>query len=986
MWQGYISRFRSHELASSVRGKRGVALVIILAPLIYFWPAVAGQNVLAIGDGWSYSLLLKALCGQMLAQGIFPLWNPYSYGGSPLLAGIQPGALYPPNWLFAIFSPGAAMNLVVITTYHVAMTGMFLYAQAIGVTRLGALVSGAIFAFGGFMVSHLDQPNCIGSLAWTPWLLWVIEKIRERAEAAETTVGATLSSWPWVTTGAVIFAVQFFAGHPQSALHVWLMSGAYALFTLLRCERLKAWRFVIAITALALCGGLLCMIQLIPTRELQPLGQRAALSYEYFSTQPLPPHSFLTLIFPYFFGGGHPPIYRVGGWDSWWLVKWGFGYAGISGIALGLTALSAGKQRRMVWFWIGTIFFSLFLALGSTMPFGIHRLLYHTPIYNLFRSSYRHLFEFNLAVAALAGIGVSHLAQMEAANLRRVLIKGLGLASALVVFTATLYRFFPHRLGAESPPQPAASALTNPEAFIPLLMFALSVASICYYAWRGGGFATALLFVVVMLDLASFGWFSHWRTVKYGELARLADPPVVKAIKDRESDLNAFRVIAHTEKVFTDFEAINYQNHGILRGLQNANGYDPLRLMRFTEVAGGMDWSGVVQEAAAWGAPDQGFNLLNVKYLIHERRSPLGTGAEPASTYDGVGFRANGLDLTLSPGKSLELGADGNPATELAMVTTLTNAANFPNQAPVARIKLHTADGRVIERELQAGRDTSEWAYDRADVRKIVSHQRARVVESWPQEGFEGHRYLARLPFERAGIDRIEMDFLRPNGELVLIRASLHDEVSGNSAPLDITVVPKERWRKLASFGDIDLYQNVKALPRAWFVERAAALPSREVLQAIKQGKLPDGSPFDPSKMALIDVEDFGGRPISLPATGVSPGAEARVARYEPQRIELLTRNEQAGFLVLSEVYYRGWDAWVDGLRRPVERVNYTLRAIALPAGEHRVEFVFRSPSFRTGAAYSALGAIILISGLIIARRSGSLRTKEKTLKDFDRP
>src|SRR5262245_4801463 len=980
-----MSRLSSHKFASSRRENRIVALILLILPLIYFWPAVAGENVLAIGDGWSYSLLMKALCGRMLAQGIIPLWNPYSYGGSPLLAGIQPGALYPPNWVFAIFSPGVAMNFVVITTYHIAMTGMFVYARAIGATRLGALVSGAIFAFGGFMVSHLDQPNCIGSLAWTPWLLWVIEVIRKRAETAETTAGAMLSSWPLVTVGAIIFAAQFFAGHPQSSLHVWLMSGAYAMFTLLRCERPKARRFALALIALGLCGGLLCMVQLLPTRELQPLGQRASLSYEYFSTQPLPPHSYLTLIFPYFFGGGHPPIYRVGGWDSWWLVKWGFGYAGISGIALGLTALSAGKRLRMVWFWIGTVIFSLFLALGSTMPFGIHQLLYHTPIYNLFRSSYRHLFEFNLAVAALAGIGCSHLALLEAANLKRALIKGLGLASGLVVFTAIIYRFFPHRLGAEAPPPPGASALTNPEAFIPLLMFALSVASICYYARRGGGFAGALLFVVVMLDLASCGWFSHWRTMKFGELARLEDPPVVKSIKARESDLNAFRVIAHTEKIFTDFEAINYQNHGIIRGLQNANGYDPLRLLRFTEVAGGMDWSGVVQEAPSWGVADQGFNLLNVKYLIHERRPPLGTGAEPASTYEGVSFRAIGLNLSLTPGKSLELGAEGNPATELAMVTTLTNATHFPNQAPVARIKLYTTDGRYFERELQAGRDTAEWAYDRADVRKTVSHQRARAVESWPQEGFEGHRYLARLPFERAGIEWIEMDYLRADGELVLMRASLHDQVSGRSAPLETTVLPKERWRKLASFGEIDLYQNTKALPRAWFVDRTAALPSRDVLQAIKQGKLPDGAPFDPSKMALIEEEDFGGRPISLPATGVSAGAQAQVTRYEPLRIELMTRNEQAGFLVLSEVYYRGWDAWVDGVKRPVERVNYTLRGIALPAGEHKVEFVFRAPSFRTGVVYSALGAFILIAGSIIAKRSGSLRMKAKTLKGFDR-
>ncbi len=214
--------------------------------------------------------------------------------------------------------------------------------------------------------------------------------------------------------------------------------------------------------------------------------------------------------------------------------------------------------------------------------------------------------------------------------------------------------------------------------------------------------------------------------------------------------------------------------------------------------------------------------------------------------------------------------------------------------------------------------------------------------------------------------------------------ASLHDEASGVSAPVDGAVLPNERWRKLASFGEIDLYQNLKALPRAWFVEQVRALPGNDALRTIKQGKLPDGAPFDPSKIALFEKEDFGGRTISLPATGISPGTEARVTRYEPQRIEITTRNDQAGFLVLSEVYYRGWDAWVDGVKTPVERVNYTLRGIALPPGQHRVEFIFRAPSFRTGAAYSVLGAMILIAGLIIARRSGSLTRKEKSLLAFD--
>jgi uncharacterized membrane protein YfhO len=98
---------------------------------------------------------------------------------------------------------------------------------------------------------------------------------------------------------------------------------------------------------------------------------------------------------------------------------------------------------------------------------------------------------------------------------------------------------------------------------------------------------------------------------------------------------------------------------------------------------------------------------------------------------------------------------------------------------------------------------------------------------------------------------------------------------------------------------------------------------------------------------------------------GEAAGAEVKITSYEPHRIELETRHPQPGFLVLSEVYYRGWDAWVDGKKTPVERVNYALRGLAVPPGEHRIEFIFRAPTFRNGALYSALGLIALLAGLV---------------------
>jgi hypothetical protein len=146
-------------------------------------------------------------------------------------------------------------------------------------------------------------------------------------------------------------------------------------------------------------------------------------------------------------------------------------------------------------------------------------------------------------------------------------------------------------------------------------------------------------------------------------------------------------------------------------------------------------------------------------------------------------------------------------------------------------------------------------------------------------------------------------------------------------------------------------------------VRRAAVDWSAEVLDAIKTGTLKDGTAFDPAETALFEREDFGNREIVLPRIDEPVDAETNVTRYEPNRIELQTRNGGAGFLVLSEIWYRGWEAWIDGRRAPVEKVNYALRGLAVPAGEHRIEFKFRAHSFRNGAAYSLLGVLLLLLG-----------------------
>src|SRR5262245_64204248 len=246
----------------SVSARIVAAATLILLPLVFFYPATIGNIMLAPGDGWSQILGIRILIGEVIKNGQLPLWNPYIFCGMPLMAALQPGALYPTTWLFAIFSPKVAMNWMVITTYHVALIGAYLYARRIGCNRAGSMIAGVAFAFGGYMTAHLGHTNLIATGAWLPWVLLALEELYLNLR------------WRWVALGASFIGLLFFAGGPQVTCYALMVAGAYGLFSLkLREERERRGRFLFGAAAMSVCGALIWAIQLLPTRELQQQGE-----------------------------------------------------------------------------------------------------------------------------------------------------------------------------------------------------------------------------------------------------------------------------------------------------------------------------------------------------------------------------------------------------------------------------------------------------------------------------------------------------------------------------------------------------------------------------------------------------------------------------------------------------------------------------------------------------------------------------------------
>jgi len=164
------------------------------------------------------------------------------------------------------------------------------------------------------------------------------------------------------------------------------------------------------------------------------------------------------------------------------------------------------------------------------------------------------------------------------------------------------------------------------------------------------------------------------------------------------------------------------------------------------------------------------------------------------------------------------------------------------------------------------------------------------------------------------------------------------------------------------------VYERPAALPRAWVATESEVLDGPTILGRIREPS------FDPLRTALVEEEvecDFAlGADLSENA--------AEIVRYEANEIEVEVSGS-GGLLVLSEVYYPGWRATIDGSASQLLRTDYVLRGLCVPAGEHSVELVYDPPLLKVGLAVTGVTAALLVAvgaswALPAVRRRGQER------------
>ena len=158
------------------------------------------------------------------------------------------------------------------------------------------------------------------------------------------------------------------------------------------------------------------------------------------------------------------------------------------------------------------------------------------------------------------------------------------------------------------------------------------------------------------------------------------------------------------------------------------------------------------------------------------------------------------------------------------------------------------------------------------------------------------------------------------------------------SAPTDASGTLPESWERIHSSKSMAVYRNGLAWPRAFVVASEAS--------SLSQG------------------------PSLIPGS-----RSARMESYEPERVCIDVESGESGTLVLTDQYFPGWRAYVDGVERPITPVAALFRGVNVDAAGHRIEFRYEPASWRVGAGVSMVALIVAAIGAAVSVRRQRTRS-----------
>lgn len=523
-------------------------------------------------------------------QGQVPLWNPYSFSGTPHLANYQSAALSPLNFLFLLFSFVDAWSILILLQPLLAGLFTFMYSRSIKISKSGSVIASVGFMFCGFITTWMDYGTLGYAILFLPLALFAIEKfITTKKNAFLLLLGCTIP-------------LSFFSGHFQMSLYFFLFIIAYVCY---QGIVKKSVSLIIFLSLAVLFGLLLAMPQILPSLELYNQSLRSGLFQQ---IEAIPLGYLPTFLAPDILGN---PVTR----NDWFghYAEWN-GYIGLLPLMLGFYGVFRKKNVFTMSLFILSI---LILCLAFATPMLQFVIALHIPVLSTSAAS-RIIVLFSFIFVILSGFGFDGIVTDLQDKKYKVFFAWLSVFTVIFIFLwamVSLKLFLPID----------KISIAKQNLKLPTISFFI-IAVICMIAvfyskihvLRKYKFFTERKIVIPVFISSIFIVLTMFDMLRFATKWQPFDPK--EFVFPQVAVTNHFPPKQPYERVFGD----DGGQLSVKYGYSSIEGYDPLYSKRYGEFIASLDGkirqperSVVVLPKNARYAP-RALQLLNVGYILQK--------------------------------------------------------------------------------------------------------------------------------------------------------------------------------------------------------------------------------------------------------------------------------------------------------------------------------------------------------------------------------
>jgi hypothetical protein len=918
---------RTFSTSSQVLGTNGVGPNGVIPPV------GAGANIpkddIRIDRGasaWAFEPWAQVV-HSLLSKGELPLWNPYQGAGTPLAANMQ-SAVFDPLLLPVHLHPSL---LVWDLSFLVALIGIawlsYLFFRSLGLEAPASVVGAAVYGLSGYFLLYSNN-QFFRCYLFVPALLLLIDRVIASRQIR------------WVGLLGAALAANIFLGMPEASLAVISLVGAYAAFRWLTVagagEKGRAALRLAAAGALGLCLAAPLLMLFFQYLSIGWTGHPPGAGTGLYSD---PKRNLLAWVMPFL--AGKPASDAAGNFSG--PRDW----IGSGALALILFGLTSRREMRRG----PDVFFAAAAAvlLLKIYGFPVVQVLGRLPALSQANFPVFFVPVLGFCLAALAASGAQAIADHSWYKWALLAALGVTVAAGAWLLHAN------------------AAALGASTGSHTVGQFGLAMIT-----------AGAVLVAVLSLSAVQAKWVVA--LVVVGELIILAPHGFYAPRADPYRPPSWLTAVGYggpqaTDRVFA-FDAKLFPNTAGVFGIQDIRSLDAIYSARYVKyvstfiqpdfgtrfVGGAYGQLAGASQAQVAGNPM--VDLLGVRYIVSG-------GTPPDDPFLASVFAHRQPNASVNPA-IFDLGGDRRPVLFAHSGSEVLLPLQVPDPQQVTfSYGMHpeafrdTSDDGVVfalDGVTQTGRRVPLWSapyIPRSDPGTPVFRDASVPIP--PAVGVD----LASLVLRVEPRLNSRTDWAGWNNLTVV-----------GSTPTPVVGKPPVL---VSSSGGAYIYENQDRLPRAFVAHNLTRVPDLEsAVRTLTAGEpLYEGGAVHLTRFHLRDDAVVEGLPSSNQASGpCEAGADAaRITAYAAGEVSIDVNSACRGLLVLSDTFFPGWDATVNGNPATIYATDVLFRGVAVNKGHSVVVFRYRPQIFSVGLLL-ATGGVAVLAAVAVWRRLRGRRVK----------